>query len=41
MKLGMLGKVSKLILSSAIASILTAPLQTIVTSMQLSVLPHK
>lgn len=35
------GKNSKLILGTSIAHIITAPLQTIVTSMQLSVLPHK
>lgn len=35
------GKVAKIILGTSIAHIITAPLQTIITSMQLSVLPHK
>lgn len=38
---GILGKAVNLVAGTTIASILTAPLQTVVTSMQLSVVPHK
>jgi hypothetical protein len=39
--MGIMSKVSKLIIGTGLATILTAPVQTIVTSMQLSVLKHK
>jgi hypothetical protein len=39
--LGIMSKVSTLIAGTVAASIITAPIQTIVSSMQLSVLPHK
>ena len=34
-------KVAKLLIGTTLAQLLTAPFQTIVTSLQLSVLPHK